>query len=55
MLGHTGLVTGYSSVAYYHDDIDTVVVQFVNTSGGRSWGVVDVVYDRILRILRNDA
>lgn len=49
---HTGLVPGYSSIARYHEDIDTVVVQFVNTAGGKSWSITEIVYDRILRILR---
>lgn len=50
--GHTGSVPGYSSIARYHADIDTVVVQFVNTSGGTSWSMTEIVYNRILRILR---
>ena len=28
------LIPGYQSIARYHSDIDTVVVQFVNTAGG---------------------
>lgn len=49
---HTGLLPGYQSIARYHKDIDTVVVQFVNTSGGVTWTVSDIVYNRIVRILR---
>ncbi|ESQ87080.1 beta-lactamase [Asticcacaulis sp. AC460] len=49
---HTGLVPGYQSIARYHKDIDTVVVQFVSTSGGNAWTKSDIVYDRIVRILR---
>jgi D-alanyl-D-alanine carboxypeptidase len=49
---HTGLLGGYSSIARYHKDIDTVVIQFVNTSGGNSWMITEIVYNRILRILR---
>lgn len=49
---HTGLLPGYSSIARYHKDIDTVVIQFVNTSGGNSWIVSEIIYNRILRILR---
>jgi CubicO group peptidase (beta-lactamase class C family) len=61
---HTGWVLGYYSIARYHEDIDTVVVQFVNTNGGTplvpffdTQGgtkvmVADVVYNRIVRILR---
>src|SRR5690606_20313053 len=29
---HGGLVVGYQSLAEYHEDIDTVVVQFINTT-----------------------
>jgi len=61
--GHTGWLPGYYSIAHYHEDIDTVVVQFVNTTGGTpmvqffdiSGGtkvmVSDVVYNRIVKIL----
>ena len=48
---HTGLWPGYSSIARYHKDIDAVVIQFVNTSGGNSWLVSEIVYDRIVEIL----
>jgi CubicO group peptidase (beta-lactamase class C family) len=64
--GHTGWLPGYYSIARYHDDIDTVVVQFVNTTGGTplvplfdiSGGtkvmVSNVIYNRIVRILRGE-
>lgn len=64
---HTGWVPGYYSIARYHEDIDTVVVQFVNTTGGDTWGVSNVtggkalvisnnIYNRIVRILhRSDS
>ena len=48
---HTGLLPGYQSIARYHKDIDAVVVQFVNTSGGNAWTVSEVVYNRIIKIL----
>ena len=60
---HTGLIPGYYSIARYHSDIDTVVVQFVNTAGGTPLVpvfdvqggtkvmVADVVYGRIVQIL----
>ncbi|MDP5029884.1 serine hydrolase [Paraglaciecola sp.] len=48
---HTGLVPGYSSIARYHPDIDTVVIQFVNTSGGNSWTTTEVIYGRIIKLL----
>lgn len=61
--GHSGLIPGYHSIARYHSDIDTVVVQFVNTAGGTpivplfdTGGgtkvmVSNVVYNRIVKIL----
>ncbi len=49
---HTGLLPGYQSIARYHRDIDAVVVQFVNTSGGDSWAKSEIVYNRIIKILR---
>ena len=49
--GHTGLLPGYSSIARYHDELDAVVVQFVNTSGTRMWGETETNYRRVLRIL----
>ncbi|MEM7799129.1 MAG: serine hydrolase domain-containing protein [Chloroflexota bacterium] len=64
--GHSGLIPGYQSIARYHSDIDTVVVQFVNTAGGTPLlplfdtrggtrvMVADVVYNRIVRILRGE-
>lgn len=52
---HTGLLPGYSSIAKYHKDIDTVVVQFVNTSGGNSWLLSEIIYNRILKIIRKNS
>ena len=60
---HTGWVPGYYSIARYHQDIDTVVIQFVNTTGGDTWalsnitggktlGLSNVVYGRIVRLLK---
>ncbi|WP_245970209.1 serine hydrolase domain-containing protein [Pseudochryseolinea flava] len=50
--GHTGLLPGYMSIARYHKDIDAVVVQFVNTSGGNNWGKSDIIYKRVVKILK---
>ncbi|WP_338876441.1 serine hydrolase domain-containing protein [Spirosoma sp. SC4-14] len=50
---HTGLLPGYSSIARYHKDIDAVVVQFVNTSGGYTWNLSEIVYNRIVKILKS--
>ncbi|QGY45712.1 serine hydrolase [Maribellus comscasis] len=52
--GHTGLLPGYSGIARYHKDIDAVVVQFVNTSGGYTWNLSEIVYKRIVKILRRE-
>ena len=49
---HTGLLPGYQSIARYHKDIDTVVIQFVNTSGGNMWTKSEIIYKRIIKILR---
>jgi len=59
---HTGWVPGYHSIARYFADMDTVVVQFVSTTGGDTWGTANIVggkatgistiiYNRIVRIL----
>lgn len=48
---HTGWLPGYYSIARYHQDIDTVVVQCVNTTGGNTIMISDIVYNRIVRIL----
>ena len=50
---HTGLLPGYTSIARYHKDIDAVVVLFVNTSGGYTWNLSKIMYNRIVRITRN--
>jgi len=53
---HTGLVPGYQSIAKYHKDIDTVVIQFVNTTNfdGYTWNLSEIVYNRIVKILRRE-
>jgi len=62
---HDGWVPGYHSMARYHEDIDTVVIQFVSTTGGDTWGTANVVggkataisiiiYNHIVRILRRE-
>jgi CubicO group peptidase (beta-lactamase class C family) len=50
---HGGLVPGYQSLAEYHKDIDTVVVQFVNTTNfdGYEWNLSEIVINRIVKIL----
>jgi CubicO group peptidase (beta-lactamase class C family) len=59
---HTGWVPGYYSIARYHKDIDTVVIQFMSTTGGDTWGkanvvggkataISNIIYNRIIRML----
>ncbi|MBI9071909.1 MAG: beta-lactamase family protein [Melioribacteraceae bacterium] len=49
---HTGWVPGYQSIAKYHKDIDAVVIQFMNTTGGYNWNLLEIVYSRIVKIIR---
>lgn len=53
---HGGLVPGYQSLAEYHKDIDTVVVQFVNTTdfAGYEWNLSEIVINRIVKILKDE-
>lgn len=51
---HTGLVPGYQSMAEYHPDINTVIVQFNNTTDfeGYEWNEAEIILGRIERIVR---
>ena len=50
---HTGWVNGYTSIVQYHEDIDAVIVQFVNTSkGGFFWVGLKKDYNRIVKAVR---
>ncbi|RKQ70950.1 CubicO group peptidase (beta-lactamase class C family) [Litorimonas taeanensis] len=49
---HTGWVLGHSSRAHYFKDIDTVVIQFVNTTGDDTIILTKIIYDRIIKILK---
>lgn len=53
---HGGLVPGYQSLAEYYKDIDTVVVQFINTTdfNGYEWNLSEIIISRIIKILRNE-
>ena len=51
---HTGLLPGYSSIARYHEDLDAIVIQFVNTSGGTSWTKTEIIYNRIISIIKEE-
>ena len=47
---HTGWLTGYTSITRYHEKIDAVVVQFVNTSKGQLfWARLNKDYKRIVK------
>ncbi len=48
---HTGLVPGYQSWASYSPELDAIVIQFVNTSGGYSWEISNIINNRIIKIL----
>ena len=50
---HTGLLPGYQSIAKYHEDIDTVIIQFNNTTdfNGYEWNLAEISYGRILKIV----
>ena len=52
---HGGLLPGYQSLAEYHKDIDTIVIQFINTTNfdGYEWNLSEIVINRIVKILRN--
>lgn len=51
---HGGLVIGYQSLAEYDKDLDTVVVQFINTTdfNGYEWNLSEINIKRIFKILR---
>ncbi len=53
---HKGWVPGYQSIAKYHENIDTVIIQFTNTTDSKLyyWNLADIVYGRILKIIRNN-
>ncbi|MDP4763449.1 MAG: beta-lactamase family protein [Salibacteraceae bacterium] len=51
---HTGLLPGYQSIAKYHKDSDTVIIQFNNTTNfnGYDWNLAEIIYSRIVKIVR---
>ena len=50
---HDGWVLGYTSIARYHKDIDTIVIQFVSTVGNDIELFRDIVYGRVMDIIRD--
>jgi D-alanyl-D-alanine carboxypeptidase len=53
---HTGLLPGYQSIAKYHKDINTVVIQFNNTTNfdGYDWNLAEIIYSRVVKIVRRN-
>jgi len=53
---HGGLVVGYQSLAEYHDELDAVVVQFINTTDfeGYEWNLSEITINRIMSILKRN-
>jgi len=53
---HTGLLPGYQSIAKYHKDIDTVIIQFNNTTNfnGYEWNLAEIIYSRVVRIVKKE-
>ncbi|SMG46977.1 CubicO group peptidase, beta-lactamase class C family [Marivirga sericea] len=52
---HTGLIPGYQTIAKYHPEMDAVIIQFTNTVNfdGYNWNLSEVMYSRILKILKD--
>lgn len=52
---HTGLIPGYQTIAEYHQDINTVIIQFTNTVNfnGYNWNLSEIMFSRILKILKS--
>ena len=51
---HAGWVPGYQSFAKYYKEIDTVVVQFYNTTDPKlyNWNLSEIINNRIFKILK---
>lgn len=49
---HTGLLPGYQSKAHYIKELDAIVILFVNTSGGNSWSKMEILYNKVTKILK---
>ena len=51
---HKGWVPGYQSIAKYHKDINTVIIQFTNTTDPKlyNWNLADIIYNRIVKIVK---
>lgn len=53
---HSGWVPGYQSFAEYHEDIDTVVILFNNTTDEKlyMWNLSEIIYNRIVKIVKRN-
>ncbi len=51
---HAGWVPGYQSFAKYHKDIDTVVIEFYNTTDPKlyNWNLSEIINNRIVKIIK---
>ncbi|MFD0964686.1 serine hydrolase domain-containing protein [Pseudofulvibacter geojedonensis] len=51
---HSGWVPGYQSFAEYHQDIDTVIVLFNNTTDAKlyMWNLSEIILNRIAKIIK---
>ena len=51
---HGGLVAGYQCMAEYHEDIDAVVIQFMNTTDfeGYQYNLLEITHNRVVKIIR---
>ncbi len=51
---HDGWVPGYQSFAKYHEDLDTVVIEFYSTTDPELyyWNLSEIINNRIVKILR---
>lgn len=51
---HGGLAPGYQCMAEYDEDIDAVVIQFMNTTDfeGYQWNLLQITHSRVVKILR---
>ncbi len=54
---HGGLVVGYQSLAEYDEDLDAVVIQFINTIdfAGYEWNLSQISISRIFKILKRQS
>jgi hypothetical protein len=51
---HTGFLPGYQTIARYEPSTDTIVVLFGNKSDGAKWSDIEVLYDRLIKIIEKE-